>query len=256
MGSAGGEQQLPPTTPERWSAALQGAACPLRSLFEPTPGESHALNRAVSEADGEPPRLHGRRRPRRRNWIAAYARAFRRRPNAAIFGGPILPWFEGTPPAVARARLRAGGLRVRRAGPRGRPTPLRRRQGALRGEHGDAGGRPGPISVRPGARPPAGSGLRGEEVTLVKAMMRDGAEGWWVPPTPCVTTRPEGAPDPCPTCASGTAAGASTSPARDQAEPSAGILGRRSGSGGRCSMPSCATGSAGAPPGRRPGSRT
>ena len=33
-----------------------------------------------------------------RRWLAAYAQAFERWPTAAFFGGPIEPWFEGTPP--------------------------------------------------------------------------------------------------------------------------------------------------------------
>jgi hypothetical protein len=32
-------------------------------------------------------------------WLAAYAQAFRRWPEAVFFGGPIVPYFEGTPPA-------------------------------------------------------------------------------------------------------------------------------------------------------------
>ena len=64
---------------------------PLRRIEEPVPGLSHARNRGVKEAIGdyicwtdddvlvEP------------KWLAAYAEAFARHPEAAIFGGPIVP---------------------------------------------------------------------------------------------------------------------------------------------------------------------
>ena len=34
-----------------------------------------------------------------RDWLVAYTDAFRKWPDAVVFGGPIRPWFDGTPPA-------------------------------------------------------------------------------------------------------------------------------------------------------------
>ena len=71
---------------------------PIRYLFEPKTGKSHACNCAVRNARGEyiiwtdddvlvDPR-----------WLASYAGAFVRYRDAVFFGGPIIPLFEGTPP--------------------------------------------------------------------------------------------------------------------------------------------------------------
>ena len=72
---------------------------PLRLLQEPTAGKSHALNRAVREASGEYLLFTDDDVLVDEEWIAAYTCAFRRWPDAAIFGGPIRPWFDGTPPS-------------------------------------------------------------------------------------------------------------------------------------------------------------
>jgi glucosyl-dolichyl phosphate glucuronosyltransferase len=71
---------------------------PVHMLAEPRIGLSYARNRAIAEARGvyivwidddvivDP------------EWLRAYAEAFRAWPDAAFFGGPIAPEFEGTPP--------------------------------------------------------------------------------------------------------------------------------------------------------------
>jgi hypothetical protein len=66
-------------------------AVPLRVLSEPVPGKSRALNRALAaiedgwcvftDDDVRVPR----------DWLAAYAAAFTRYPQARVFGGPIVP---------------------------------------------------------------------------------------------------------------------------------------------------------------------
>ena len=75
---------------------------PLRALREREPGLSNARNRAVDEARGshvvwtdDDVLVDG-------DWLASYAAAFGRRPDAAIFGGPIDPWFDGEPPSWLR----------------------------------------------------------------------------------------------------------------------------------------------------------
>ncbi|HEY5656694.1 MAG TPA: glycosyltransferase [Myxococcota bacterium] len=71
---------------------------PLRSLREERRGLSHARNRAAAEARGaliawtdDDVRVEA-------EWLAAYATAARELPSSDFFGGPILPWFEHTPP--------------------------------------------------------------------------------------------------------------------------------------------------------------
>jgi glycosyltransferase involved in cell wall biosynthesis len=71
---------------------------PLRRLFEPMPGKSHALNAAVATIDSElilwtdDDVLVGR------DWLAAYVTAAHDWPQASYFGGPIEPWFDAAPP--------------------------------------------------------------------------------------------------------------------------------------------------------------
>jgi len=156
-------------------------ALPLRRLFEPTPGKSHALNRVVGEARGrwlvftdddvfvEP------------GWLAAYTEAFQRWPEAGFFGGPVHPHFEGTPPAwltVAWEKA-AHAFATRDFG----PNPFR-----LDNERIPFGAN---MAVRrdcqlhylydPSLGPRPGSELRGEETTMMRQMLRDGIEGRWVP---------------------------------------------------------------------------
>lgn len=71
---------------------------PLRVVTEHRPGLSNARNCAVASAAGQyivwtdDDVLVGDR------WLAEYAAATKRFPDAAFFGGPIFPWFEGTAP--------------------------------------------------------------------------------------------------------------------------------------------------------------
>lgn len=75
---------------------------PLRAVREERQGLSHARNRAVEEMEGDYVIWLDDDVKVTEPWLAAYARAFRQHPEAAFFGGPILPWFEGTPPEWLR----------------------------------------------------------------------------------------------------------------------------------------------------------
>ncbi len=154
---------------------------PVRCVTEATPGKSHALNRAVREAHGtyilytdddvlvDP------------GWVEAYWAAFRRWPDAAVFGGPIAPWFAGNPPewlvrAFHQVEYAFAALDL---GSEARPlggvdVPFGANLAMRMTEQ-----RRYPYDPKLGPRPE--SGLRGEEITLVKRMLADGATGWWVP---------------------------------------------------------------------------
>lgn len=71
---------------------------PVRRVREPRPGLSHARNRGVEAADGEYVVWTDDDVRVDPGWLAAYARAFERWPDAAFFGGPIRPLFVGEPP--------------------------------------------------------------------------------------------------------------------------------------------------------------
>lgn len=95
-GSAGGIEDLA----RRFRHRL-----PLRVVAEPRAGLSNARNRAVAEARGryicwtDDDVLLGA------DWLSAYAAAFRRHPEAAVFGGPIAALFDQPSPRWVRASM-------------------------------------------------------------------------------------------------------------------------------------------------------
>src|SRR5262245_24832825 len=75
------------------------AGClPLRRLFEPTPGKSHAANLALAHARGELILWTDDDVMVDPDWLSAYAGAAARWPDVAYFGGRIVPLFEAPPP--------------------------------------------------------------------------------------------------------------------------------------------------------------
>ena len=71
---------------------------PIRREFEREPGQSNARNRAIEVATGDYILWTDDDVIVDPGWLAAYANAFRSRPEAAVFGGPIRPKYES--PAV------------------------------------------------------------------------------------------------------------------------------------------------------------
>ena len=165
-------------------AELRGCL-PLRLVRESRLGLSRARNRSVDEAGGDwivwiddDVRVGN-------SWLVAYARAFREWPEAAFFGGPIRPSFEGRPPAWLRDAYQAVGA-VREAygsrdlGPG--PRPIRQRADLPYG---------GNFAIRrdvlsPGAFDPrlgrqGEELLGGEELELLGRLLDRGHHGRWVP---------------------------------------------------------------------------
>ncbi len=153
---------------------------PLRRLVEPTPGKSYALNRGTREARGEWILWTDDDVLVDRHWVAEYVRAVERWPGAGFFGGTITPWFEGEPPAwLATVWPRVEtAFATRKLGDE--PFPLREAApfGADLAVRTDCQRK---YEYDPTLGPRPGSGLRGEETTLLDAMLKDGIEGWWVP---------------------------------------------------------------------------
>jgi glycosyltransferase involved in cell wall biosynthesis len=154
---------------------------PIRGLLEPRPGHAHARNLAVREATGDYILWTDDDGLVQRDWISEYCRAFVRWPEAAVFGGPIEPWFSETPPrwlqevwpkvAIAYAIRNLGDS----------PVPFTHEQvpfGVNMAVRRDYQSRC-PYNTALGLRP--GSTLRGDETTMVRAMLASGATGWWVP---------------------------------------------------------------------------
>ncbi len=78
---------------EQWTQQ-HGDRFPLRYLFEPTQGKSHALNRLVRETQGDWLLLIDDDIKVERNWLCAYVDGMRRYSNAVCFGGPMSPWLD------------------------------------------------------------------------------------------------------------------------------------------------------------------
>jgi glycosyltransferase involved in cell wall biosynthesis len=80
-------------------AVLAAASChlPIRRVFEPTPGKSHALNRTLREARGDFILWTDDDVLVDERWLEAFTQAAARYPSAAVFGGPIEPRFAVNP---------------------------------------------------------------------------------------------------------------------------------------------------------------
>lgn len=155
---------------------------PVRYLLERRQGLSVARNRVIEEARGDYVVWTDDDVKVCPGWIAAYVDAVERWPEAAFFGGPLLPWFEGDPPEwLARALDKVAGAfavkdlgtdPVRLAGPGTYPygANMAFRTNALRSRRFD---------VRLGRK---GQNLiSGEETRLVRDLVADGLHGRWVP---------------------------------------------------------------------------
>jgi glycosyltransferase involved in cell wall biosynthesis len=154
---------------------------PVRGVFEARPGKSHALNRGAAEARGEYILWTDDDVLVDERWLAEYATAFRRWPGAAFFGGPIAPWFAGTPPdwlpqifprvANAYAALDLGA----------EPVALRRGMVPYGANMAVRTAEQRRFLYDSALGPRPDSGVRGEEVAVVHAMLDAGLEGRWVP---------------------------------------------------------------------------
>jgi len=160
--------------------ARHASELPIRRLFEPKPGHSNARNCGVANARGvytiwtdddvlvDP------------QWIRAYVDAFRRWPNGVLFGGPIEPWYESEPPSwisdgwkhvasvYAIRDLGDEPFRFTTKMPYGANIVFRSDIQSDRGFDPALGRTPGKL-------------LSGDETSIARSLMQEGAEGWWVP---------------------------------------------------------------------------
>lgn len=154
---------------------------PIRRLFQPAPGLSNARNLIGVAFEGDyvvwtdDDVLVGP------EWLSEYVAAFRRWPDASVFGGPVVPWFPSEPPAwLAEAwQLVANAYASIDYGTEELPLTMRRVPfGANMAMHGECL-RNYPYDPHLGVRP--GSRVGGEETDVVRRALRDGATGWWIP---------------------------------------------------------------------------
>ncbi len=154
---------------------------PLRAVFEPLPGLANARNRAVRETTAEYLVWTDDDVLVDSEWLAAYTRAFARWPDAALFGGPIEPWFEGTPPRWLAEHWQKveSVFAVRQLGDNAFPfddahVPFGANY-AIRTDVQQAFLYDSSLGRRPG------SSVGGEETQLIRELLAAGHTGWWVP---------------------------------------------------------------------------
>jgi glycosyltransferase involved in cell wall biosynthesis len=155
---------------------------PLRRAFEPRPGLSHARNTAVGHARGDYVVWTDDDALVDAGWLAAYERAVESHPEAAVFGGPVRPLFEGTPPRWLSSAWEEIGMAYAARDLGGEPFEL--------SGHGDL-----PYGTnfvirsreqRQFAYDPAlgrrrEGGALGEETAVIRAILAAGGKGRWVP---------------------------------------------------------------------------
>ena len=153
---------------------------PMRRLFQHRLGLSHARNLAVQEATGRYILWTDDDVAVGPDWLAAYHAAFSRFPDAALFGGPVLPWFAARPPAWLRRAWPQAALyyAIRDCPPEPAITPVYVPFGAnlairtdMQVSH--------PYDPALGRR--GGDLLSGEDAQMVRTILQAGGTGWWVP---------------------------------------------------------------------------
>jgi glucosyl-dolichyl phosphate glucuronosyltransferase len=156
---------------------------PLRREFEAQRGLSRARNRAIDVAKGDYFLWTDDDVVVGTGWLANYAEAFQRWPEAAVFGGPIIPRYE--PPIAGWISecepLIGGAFAIRNFGDQ--PLRLNVAEGvepyganfAVRGAEQRAFRYNPDLGVRPGSR------RIGEETDVIKRILDSGAIGYWVP---------------------------------------------------------------------------
>jgi glucosyl-dolichyl phosphate glucuronosyltransferase len=159
---------------------------PLTQILETKQGLSHARNAAIANANGSYIIWTDDDVLVSESWLAEYVASFHRWPEAGVFGAPIHPWFEGTPPdwlnrvlprvqnAFATRNL---GSQEMALGPETDRLPF----GANMAFKSQLQRR-FPYDPALGRRP--GSWLGGEELAVAKAMLEIGVPGRWVPSAP------------------------------------------------------------------------
>lgn len=164
-----------------------GARLPVRGVLEPRPGVAHARNAAVRAATGAYVLWLDDDVLVSPAWLTAYHEASLAFPAADVFGGPIVPWYEGwgtTPPPGLVALLRvvptlAGAYAALDLGPTPRllapdeylwNANLMVRASAQRDV---------PYDTAFGRRP--GNRIGGEEIVLLDGLRARGAIARWVP---------------------------------------------------------------------------
>jgi hypothetical protein len=157
------------------------ARLPLRRLYEPQQGLSHARNLAVREARAAYLAWTDDDTQVEPDWLSAYLDAFARWPGAALFGGPITTHFLGSPPRWLQRTFAAIPAAYAQHDLGAAAVALDAQQLPLGANYAvqTAMQRRFPYDPALGR---CGTGLlSGEEHAVFQRLLAAGAAGWWVP---------------------------------------------------------------------------
>lgn len=163
-------------------AARYAQSLPLRTVVDPTPGLSHVRNRGVAEARGEYICWTDDDCEVDPNWLFAWTRAFRRHPDAAVFGGNIVPTLEQPAPGWFEQCLSDWPLQAVTAARCARsvtPVAVTQLPWGANFAVRSVDQRRFPFDAALGHAP--GRRITGEESDVVYRLLKSGAQGWWVP---------------------------------------------------------------------------
>jgi glycosyltransferase involved in cell wall biosynthesis len=156
---------------------------PVRRELEPRPGLSNARNRAIDVAKGEYIVWTDDDVVVDPGWLRAYAEAFRRWPEAAVFGGRIIPRYE-TPAAkwVLESEAVLGGPYAIRDFGEESQLSIESKIGfpyganfAIRAKEQRAFLYNPDLGLAPNRR------RLDDETDVIKRVLRSGAQGYWIP---------------------------------------------------------------------------
>ena len=155
------------------------AQLPLRVVNEPRAGLSRARNCGIRNARSDYIVWTDDDVILDRNWLKAYADAFKRHPDAVLFGGKIIPVLEqpASPWFERNLDLFPELLSYRDFGPDEQPLSLRGLPYGANYAMRAAEQRRFPYNVNLGA----GSGTVGEETRVMQRMLESGMTGYWLP---------------------------------------------------------------------------
>jgi glycosyltransferase involved in cell wall biosynthesis len=157
---------------------------PLNLVFEPKPGLSYARNTGVATAAGDYILWTDDDVTVGRKWLRAYESAFENLSEASVFGGPIIPRFEGKPPDWIEAakqhmpNIYAGidlGDKTIMLDSTSAVIPYGANM-AIRGLEQRQFRYDTRLGLKPGR-----SNIRFEEYDVLKRILATGSIGWWIP---------------------------------------------------------------------------